>query len=228
MVRIQTPCGMRQAKYLAADISSINNVGQFLSVDSRPVSCARGAFKQIVSLFKSSLKSISADRNGGRIVDPFLCMNMVCLSGSYDANIEPAKDDVLFTDAQFVLQLVELFFREVYGDTKVPESTTSSKRPRSKSGQTFDLLLARKQPILQGTPIRMNNREPETPSLSGDMMDLQNGLEDESPGTVQGTPSTGLATDPATSSKSMAPHDELDSQERASASTWKANMYTGT
>ena len=156
-------------------------------------------------------------------------MNMVCPSGSYDANIEPAKDDVLFTDAQFILELVELFFQEVYGDIKLAESTTlSSKRPTSKSDQTFDFLLARKQPALQGTPTRTNNGEPETPSQRDGILGLQAGFEDESPRTVHGTPSNEFPTDPTTFSESGTPLDELDNNERPSASTWKGNMYTGT
>ena len=40
---------------------------------------------------------------------------MVCPTGSYDANVEPAKDDVLFTDPEKFLEVVEAFFKSVYG-----------------------------------------------------------------------------------------------------------------
>ena len=57
---------------MVADIPTINNVGQFLSVDSRPVSCTRGTLKQIISVFKSSLKAVSAHRDGEKLIDPFI------------------------------------------------------------------------------------------------------------------------------------------------------------
>ncbi|KAI4149311.1 MAG: hypothetical protein L6R39_002522, partial [Caloplaca ligustica] len=71
-------------------------------------------------------------------------MNLVCPPGSYDANVEPAKDDVLFTDPHHVLGLVESFFRSHYGELKPNDkSTMTGKRPSADS-RSFDLLLARK------------------------------------------------------------------------------------
>jgi DNA mismatch repair ATPase MutL len=49
-------------------------------------------------MFKSYVRSV-AKRKGidSSLSDPFLCIHFQCPLGSYDANIEPAKDDVLFT-----------------------------------------------------------------------------------------------------------------------------------
>lgn len=56
--------------------------------------------------------------------------------------MEPAKDDVLFADTDFVIARLECFLKSIYGELKTP---TAACRPRAnpKSG-SFDLLLARK------------------------------------------------------------------------------------
>lgn len=74
--------------------------------------------------------------------DPFLYLHIICPSSSYDANVEPAKDDVLFTDTDFVIARFEFFLKSIYGELQTP---TTACRPRAnpKSGG-FDLLLTRK------------------------------------------------------------------------------------
>ena len=80
------------------------------------MSGARGVLKQIIGLFKRYLKSTFAGiKDGERLIDVFVCLNIVCPKASYDANIEPAKDDVLFSDADLVLQYAEEFFKDIYG-----------------------------------------------------------------------------------------------------------------
>jgi DNA mismatch repair ATPase MutL len=80
-------------------------------------------------MFKSYVRSV-AKRKGidSSLSDPFLCIHLQCPLGSYDANIEPAKDDVLFTDPKTVLSLAAGLFKQVYGNlnyapNKVGETT---------------------------------------------------------------------------------------------------------
>lgn len=214
---------------MVTEIPTINNVGQFLSVDLRPVSCTRGTLKQITSVFKSSLKAISADRDGEKIVDPFICMNIVCPIGSYDANIEPAKDDVLFTDAQYVLQLAEIFFRDVYGATKVDDSKpSSSKTPASKSNPTFDLLLARKHSTAEQTSTEPIGSKTSTPLQIDHVSSTSALLEDQSLKTVQGTTRNISSESQTALPDTVLPHGDLVRDDQVPASTWKGNMYAGT
>lgn len=74
--------------------------------------------------------------------DPFLYLHIICPSGSYDVNVEPAKDDVLFTDADFVIAKLERFLSSVYGELQTPKVGSRS-IANSKPGD-FDMLLARK------------------------------------------------------------------------------------
>jgi hypothetical protein len=90
----------------------ISNVGQYLSIDSRPVNTTRGTSKQIVTLFKFKLRA-SDDRFDG-VKGPFLCLNIKCPIASYDPNVEPAKDDVLFDDSSRVIAAVNELLSAMY------------------------------------------------------------------------------------------------------------------
>ena len=97
-------------------------------------------------MYKRYIRSVWLT-NAAKITDPFLCMNIVCPTGSYDANVEPAKDDVLFVDQSRLLSILETFFKLIYGDLEVTgdrdlQKTASQHRSTAQKG--FDVLLARK------------------------------------------------------------------------------------
>ena len=127
------------------DISTVSYIGQHISIDSRPVSCCRGALKQVASLYKSYIRSGSFRREkNDKVVNPILCLNISCPPGSYDANVEPAKDDVLFVNPKVFLDIIETFFTKIYGELNDTVShKIESKQQRSKP-QEFELLLNRK------------------------------------------------------------------------------------
>lgn len=99
-----------------ADASKISNVGQFISVDGRPMSTARGTPKQIAKLFKDNLKRASNTLEN--VKDPFLYLDLICPSEAYDANLEPAKDNVLFDNEESVLETVRRLFDVAYPANK--------------------------------------------------------------------------------------------------------------
>ncbi|KAL8806627.1 MAG: hypothetical protein Q9200_004964 [Gallowayella weberi] len=135
-----------------ADSSAISSTGHYVSVDSRPVSCTRGTLKQILQLYKSYVRSSCCTSTDQKIIDPFLCMNIVCPPGSYDANVEPAKDDVLFTDSPRVLEIVEDFFKCQYGVLQPSNKPTINGKSKTVGPRSFDLLLARKAPSATTKP----------------------------------------------------------------------------
>lgn len=107
--------GFRLVSFLPrtdADWSKVGGFGQFISVDNRPLSVTRGLTKQLVKIFRETLKNRS--KQGDAIKEPFMYLNIICPSGTYDANIEPAKDDVLFEDPDKVVNLVRKLFASVY------------------------------------------------------------------------------------------------------------------
>ena len=119
-----------------------------MSVDSRPMSCVRGPLGQFVSAYKSHLRSCSTSRTDARVTDPFLFLNIVCPQGSYDVNVEPAKDDVIFEDADFVSCLMEKLLKSIYGNSEpeLPQATVPADPQESRK---MDLMLARRSPLTQ-------------------------------------------------------------------------------
>lgn len=103
-----------------ADLRKVNK-GLFLSVDSRPISPARRTARSLIGLFKRRVGDHHSWSCCGDVPrDLFLRLNIRCPPGSYDVNIEPSKDDILFKEEKRLLVLFECFLSSVYpptGDT---------------------------------------------------------------------------------------------------------------
>ncbi|KAJ5455600.1 DNA mismatch repair proteinC-terminal [Penicillium daleae] len=134
---------------MIADLSKANNKGQFPSIDGRPVSTSRGIGHDIVKLFKSYVRAANSKSKGPKSVsDPFLCLQLKCPLGSYDVNIEPGKDDVIFEDRELVFGLIENVFADHYG--ALPDAATKNSARKTASSNhpegnaSFDLLMARR------------------------------------------------------------------------------------
>jgi len=107
----------------AAD--KVSNVGAFVSVDRRPMAANRGLSKQVVKIFREALKS--SNSRFENIKEPFLFLEITCPEQSYDPNVEPAKDDVLFEDPDKVVTAARKLFAAIYpsqGETQ-PKNTIS-------------------------------------------------------------------------------------------------------
>lgn len=99
-----------------AEFSKYSNIGPFVSIDQRPVSTARGTPKQILKIYREALKNANSRAAG--VKDPFLFLSIQCPSASYDANVEPAKDDVLFETPDVIVGLVRRLFEAAYPSVK--------------------------------------------------------------------------------------------------------------
>ncbi|KAJ5357261.1 hypothetical protein N7541_004419 [Penicillium brevicompactum] len=124
--------------------------GQYISVDGRPLSNSRGIGQEIAKIYKSYIRSVTSKSETQKsVTDPFLALHILCPRGTYDVNIEPAKDDVMFEDRDSVLTLITNLFREHYGESDGGEKTKHQKKKDDvhKSNQTssgFDLFMARR------------------------------------------------------------------------------------
>lgn len=96
------------------DLSKIRNATQYISIDGRPVTSDRGTVKQIVKLYKQYLQASHGSSEILSISRPFLCLQIKCPPESYDVNVEPAKDEVLFFRPTDLLSLLEKLFKTVY------------------------------------------------------------------------------------------------------------------
>jgi hypothetical protein len=116
----------------------IAHQGAFVSIDARPVSNNRGTIKQIVAAYKDRLRKSTPSLAG--VKDPFACMNIICPPHSYDPNIEPAKDDVMFDNSDVVVSAVNNLLKAYYPeaiqdipdlqDTEIPTSAQQQYEPQ--------------------------------------------------------------------------------------------------
>lgn len=90
---------------------------QYISVDGRPISASRGTARALVKLYKSYVNSSCSRHDITAPNDPFLFLHIFCPRGFYDVNVEPSKDDVLFSDESAVLSLSEELFKKCFGGT---------------------------------------------------------------------------------------------------------------
>lgn len=131
-------------------MAKVNSLGQFLSVDGRPLSNSAGIGQEIARVFKSHIRAAASKNETTKsIVDPFLCLQLSCPPGSYDVNIEPSKDDVLFEERDFVLSMIEDLFDDYYGKIQDPGRKSPVKKKSTTNAdinRTFDLLLSQAQP----------------------------------------------------------------------------------
>ncbi|MCJ1436192.1 hypothetical protein MMC27_005570 [Xylographa pallens] len=133
----------------SCSIPNISRVGQYISVDSRPVSGTRGVLKQIMRLYKSYLQASRSAGCRDKLVEPFLCMNIICPAESYDPNIEPAKDDVLFIQPEALLRIVERFLVDVYGEREELATKTPMSKESRYEQNSFNILLSSRNPTMQ-------------------------------------------------------------------------------
>ncbi|KZM22186.1 uncharacterized protein EKO05_0002096 [Ascochyta rabiei] len=97
---------------------NIANNSAFISVDCRPVSAARGTLKKIATAVRDRIRKV--DLTLAAVKDPFFCLNIICPPDSYDPNVEPAKDNVMFGDENLIINLVDRLLVSHY-----PESNSS-------------------------------------------------------------------------------------------------------
>lgn len=133
-----------------SDLAKVNGLGQYISIDGRPLSTTRGVAQEIAKLFKSYIRSLASSKEPSpSITDPLLCLQLQCTNASYDVNIEPAKDDVLLEDREELLSLVEELLCDVYGIEAKPAKrsrTVNKEKEPAPYRNSFDILLARKSP----------------------------------------------------------------------------------
>ncbi|KAF2968991.1 hypothetical protein GQX73_g4607 [Xylaria multiplex] len=96
----------------------------YFSVDGRPISAVRGVAKRLLNIYLEHLKRSTLVKD---ISDCFIRLNIRCPPGSYDANIEPSKDDVLFSDEQIILDAFRRLCDDLYKpDLVVHQGTLST------------------------------------------------------------------------------------------------------
>ena len=97
-----------------------------------------------MKLYKLYLKSRYTETATANLIDPFLCLNIACPRETYDVNVEPAKDDVLFAKPDLILQLAKEYFTRFYGE--LPSAITRTIAPSSTLRVSDELMLNKTSP----------------------------------------------------------------------------------
>ncbi|KAI8957705.1 hypothetical protein F5Y11DRAFT_363451 [Daldinia sp. FL1419] len=105
-----------EAFILKPDSSPTKVIKQrYFSVDDRPVTAKRGTIKKLLDIYVEHISALSRqDSSTEKHKNYFIRLNIKCSPGSYDANIEASKDDVMFSDEKVVLDGFKDLCREVY------------------------------------------------------------------------------------------------------------------
>ncbi|CVK83225.1 related to DNA mismatch repair protein PMS2 [Fusarium mangiferae] len=98
-----------------SDANIIKGKGAFISVDSRPISSSRSTGKKLVSIFRSSISTVLNSLEKSRAPsNAFMQLSIQCSPGSYDPNVSPSKDELLFVDERAVLSCFQNLCDSVY------------------------------------------------------------------------------------------------------------------
>lgn len=102
--------------------------------------------RKLVNVFKHHLCQGTMDKEA-RVDNPFMQLGIFCVSGSYDPNVAPAKDEVLFIDEEKLLHVFQLLCREIY---------QSGKDVSGHDGGSLDI------PDTQPVPVRRQDEDTST------------------------------------------------------------------
>ncbi|KAI1397646.1 hypothetical protein F4819DRAFT_74356 [Hypoxylon fuscum] len=106
---------------------------RYFSVDGRPVTARRGTMKRLLGIYVDHISAaFQRHSSATKLKDCFLRLNIKCPPGSYDANIEPSKDDVLFSDEHIVLNGFKGICDAVYEPSAVEDG-----KPQLESKSNF-------------------------------------------------------------------------------------------
>ncbi|KAI2635505.1 hypothetical protein GGS21DRAFT_85522 [Xylaria nigripes] len=113
LISTSTTQGFVLEAFLANPEAELQNVlkRHYVSVDGRPINAGRGIAKKLLNIYLEHLKTSTVKKD---VTDSFIRLNICCPSGSYDANIEPSKDNVLFTDESAILDTFRHLCDEIY------------------------------------------------------------------------------------------------------------------
>ncbi|KAI1096070.1 hypothetical protein F5B19DRAFT_217625 [Rostrohypoxylon terebratum] len=87
----------------------------YFSIDGRPITGKRGTMKKILKIYSEQMTATPQQNSSGVIPKgSFIRLNIECPPGSYDINIEPSKDDILFSEENVLLDGFKGLCKEVY------------------------------------------------------------------------------------------------------------------
>ncbi|KAI0012159.1 hypothetical protein F4779DRAFT_569650 [Xylariaceae sp. FL0662B] len=112
---------------------------QYFSVDGRPVRAKTETMGKLMSTYMRHLtNAFQKHMSTNTPKECFIRLNIKCPPGSYDVNIEPSKDDVLFFDEKIILNGFTDLCKAVYGTIKMDNPTPFTQSQQRSSTSEYE------------------------------------------------------------------------------------------
>ncbi|KAL7958215.1 hypothetical protein V8C34DRAFT_324376 [Trichoderma compactum] len=97
------------------EVQAVKGKGLYLSIDSRPISSQDAMAKKIMAIYKPYLKRAAGTGEPcASIPNPFVQLNIRCPPDSYDINVAPLKDEVVFGNEDVITACFEGLCHKIY------------------------------------------------------------------------------------------------------------------
>ncbi|KAL6700492.1 hypothetical protein J3F84DRAFT_358316 [Trichoderma pleuroticola] len=111
------------------EVQAVKGKGLYLSIDSRPISSQSAMAKKIIAIFKPYLnRAAGTGEPCASIPNPFVQLNIRCPPNSYDVNVTPLKDEVVFRNEGAITACFEGLCQKVYSQRSI-NGPVSTQRP---------------------------------------------------------------------------------------------------
>ncbi|KAM6482012.1 hypothetical protein HDV62DRAFT_397544 [Trichoderma sp. SZMC 28011] len=111
------------------EVQAVKGKGLYLSIDSRPISSHDAMAKKIMAIYKPYLnRAAGTGEPCVSIPNPFVQLNIRCPPDSYDVNVTPLKDEVVFVDEGAITACFEGLCRKIYPQRSI-NGPVSTQRP---------------------------------------------------------------------------------------------------
>ncbi|KAL6799089.1 hypothetical protein GGI42DRAFT_361596 [Trichoderma sp. SZMC 28013] len=102
------------------EVQAVKGKGLYLSIDSRPISSLDPVAKKIMAIYKPYLnRAAGTGEPRASIPNPFVQLNIRCPPNSYDVNVTPLKDEVVFGNEDTITACFEGLCQKIYYQTPI-------------------------------------------------------------------------------------------------------------
>ncbi|KKP01120.1 hypothetical protein THAR02_06789 [Trichoderma harzianum] len=109
------------------EVQAVKGKALYLSIDSRPISSHDAMAKNIMSIYKPYLNRVAGTGEScASIPNPFVQLNIRCPPDSYDVNVTPLKDEVVFGNEGAITACFEGLCQKIYSQS--PNGPVSTQR----------------------------------------------------------------------------------------------------
>ncbi|KAL6805969.1 hypothetical protein J3E68DRAFT_442195 [Trichoderma sp. SZMC 28012] len=100
------------------EVQAVKGKGFYLSIDSRPISSQDAMAKKLIAIYKPYLnRAAGTGESCASIPNPFVQLNIRCPPNSYDINVTPLKDEVVFGNERTIMACFEGLCRKIYSQS---------------------------------------------------------------------------------------------------------------